>query len=82
MGRAVVVMVAPAEIVMVSCWVGEMFPALSFAVTPKVKNGLPTGVVGVPLIVPEELSVKPCGNEPVRVQVYGATPPTAVNVVE
>jgi hypothetical protein len=39
--------------------------------------------VGVPLITPAELSVRPAGKLlPVaRVQVYGAVPPVAVNVV-
>jgi hypothetical protein len=40
-------------------------------------------VVGVPLIVPEGLSVRPSGRAPIVTDhVYGETPPEAVNAAE
>jgi hypothetical protein len=41
-------------------------------------------LVGVPLIVPEEESVKPAGREVpfARLKAYGATPPVAVKAAE
>ena len=82
MGSEVVVTVAPLAIVMESCCVGDVFPALSLAVTPKVLNGLPMGAVGLPLITPAALRVRPGGKLPVALQVYGGLPPLAVNVTE
>ena len=41
------------------------------------------GAIGVPDSVPDELSVRPGGNDPVpTLKVYGAMPPLAVNVCE
>ena len=75
--------VAPVAIAMESCCMGEVLPALSFTVTPKLMKELPRGVVGVPLIIPEKLRVRPDGKDPIAVQLpYGGTPPLAVNVAE
>ena len=55
-------------------------PNASFAVTLKLK-GLPTAVVGTPLIWPlTSTSVSPGGSEPDDTfQAYGPPPPVAVN---
>lgn len=55
--------------------------AESVTVTVKLK-GLPVAVVGVPLIAPEELRLKPGGKvPPVWAQVYGGIPPDAFSWV-
>jgi hypothetical protein len=52
------------------------------SVTLTVNEEVPA-VVGVPLITPEVLSVRPAGNEPeLTDQVYGVVPPLAATVAE
>jgi hypothetical protein len=54
--------------------------AESVAVTWKL---IVPGAVGLPEITPAEVIVSPAGSAPiVTAKVYGAVPPTAVNVVE
>ncbi len=62
----------------------EVAPALSFRVTLKVK-GLPSALVGVPLIAPvDAFSIKPGGSPPALTDqlLYGGVPPLAVKVAE
>ena len=53
------------------------------SVTPMIKEYWLPGVVGVPLITPAELKLRPEGNAPgAVVQVYGGFPLAAVKVAE
>ena len=82
MGSETVVMAAPFAIPIENCCAGEVFPALSLTVTAKLVNELAPGV-GMPLITPVELRVRPGGKDPITVQLlYGGVPPLAVKVAE
>src|SRR5579862_9698997 len=78
LGRLVVVTVRPDEMVMERLPEFAVRPPLSWTVTVKV--AVPDAV-GVPLMAPLELNVRPAGKAPVAsVQVYGAVPPVAASV--
>jgi hypothetical protein len=83
-GRLVVVMTrsgTPAWIVIDRAFVAVSAGAW-LSVTRTVKFDVPA-VVGVPLMTPPELKLKPAGRLPVcRFQLYGVTPPVAASVCE
>ena len=73
-GSAAVVIVTPGAIVIENDCKGELIPEPSLRPTEKL-NGLPTAVVGVPLITPEDASsISPGGNDPARLQLNGNVP--------
>jgi hypothetical protein len=60
-----------------ACWAGD-----EESVTCTVKLDCPA-LVGVPLMIPFLLKIRPAGNDPDRtVHEYGSVPPEAVSVVE
>src|ERR1051325_8842303 len=83
-GRVVAVTTGTRPMAMENDCAADVAPALSLTVTLKL-NGLPTALVGVPLIPPvAALRLKPGGSDPATSAqlLYGGVPPPAVRVAE